>query len=132
MVNHFGDRIVRAIEAKGVAACVGLDPLLDRLPSKVLASCGIDAEFDPRIRTASNAGTAANAILEFGQGVIRAIAPHVPVIKINIAFFERYDAPGIRAYHQLVREAIQAGLIVIGDVKRADIGHSATQYAYAQ
>lgn len=132
MVNHFGDRIVRAIETKGVAACVGLDPLLDRLPSKVLASCGIDAEFDPRIRTPSNAGKAANAILEFGQGVIRAISPHVPVIKINIAFFERYDAPGIRAYHQLVREAIQAGLIVIGDVKRADIGHSATQYAYAQ
>lgn len=132
MNNHFGDRIVRAIEKKRVAACVGLDPMLDRLPPSVLASCQIDDKFDPRIRTATNAGKAANAILAFGQGVIRAISAHVPVIKINIAFFERYDAPGIRVYHKLVGEAMQAGLMVIGDVKRADIGHSSTQYALAQ
>jgi len=47
-------------------------------------------------------------------------------------FFERYHAHGMRAYLELVRYAQEAGLLVIGDVKRADIGHSTTQYAKAQ
>ena len=82
--------------------------------------------------SSASAASIADCLLAFGQGVIRAIAPHVPAIKINIAFFERYYGEGIRAYTQLVREAQQAGLIVIGDVKRADIGHSTAQYAQAQ
>jgi len=63
--------------------------------------------------------------------VIRIVAPHVPAIKVNIAFFERYGHEGIRVYFELVRCARDADLIVIGDVKRADIGHSSTQYAHA-
>jgi len=130
--DHFADRLVRAVEEKGVPACVGLDPLLERLPPTVLKSVGIDSDFDARIRTSENVAKAADAILTYGREVISVIAPHVPIIKINIAFFERYYAPGIRAYHELVRQASQAGMIVIGDVKRADIGHSTTQYAFAQ
>ena len=71
------------------------------------------------------------ALLLYGREVIRAVAAHVPAIKINIAFFEPYHAEGIRVYYELVAEAKAAGLLVIGDVKRADIGHSSTQYAVA-
>ncbi|MCH7993666.1 MAG: orotidine-5'-phosphate decarboxylase [Planctomycetes bacterium] len=92
---------------------------LDGLAEELDGSDDIDKIYEGRLTSGPSINA---AVLEV----------KLKLIKINIAFFERYDAPGIRAYHQLVREAIQAGLIVIGDVKRADIGHSATQYAYAQ
>jgi orotidine-5'-phosphate decarboxylase len=75
---------------------------------------------------------AAEALLTFGREVIDIVTPYVPAIKINIAFFEPYYADGIRTYFALVRHASEAGLVVIGDVKRADIGHSCDQYARAQ
>lgn len=69
------------------------------------------------------------ALLSFGREIIDTVAPIVPAIKINIAFFERLHAAGVSAYFVLIRHAHQAGLIVIGDAKRADIGHTSTQYA---
>ena len=66
------------------------------------------------------------------RDVIRIVAPYVPAVKINIAFFERYYTPGLAVYYELIRQARELGLLVIGDVKRADIGHSTTQYAKAQ
>jgi len=117
---HFADRLTAAIREKAVAACVGFDPVLEKLPESVRPAVG------------ANNNDAVAAIVEFGRGVIRAIAPHVPAIKINIAFFEPFHASGIDAYHELVRASHDAGLLVIGDVKRADIGHTSMQYALAQ
>jgi len=74
----------------------------------------------------------ASAIFDFGRAMIDSVAQHVPAVKINIAFFERYYAEGVRVYGRLVRYAQELGLIVIGDVKRADIGHTTRQYALAQ
>jgi len=124
MTQPFGDRLVAAIEAKRAPACVGLDPVLERLPQGIRpelpAGQGVDSV------------AAAAALQEFCLGVIEAIAPLIPVVKVNIAFFERYRAPGVDAYYRVVRAAQEAGLLVIGDVKRADIGHSTAQYAQAQ
>lgn len=119
MMDHFADRLIAAIKAREAPACVGFDPLPDRLP--------ID------LRPAAGAGDEAfaAAITRFGRGVIEAVAPFIPAIKINIAFFEPYQEHGWRAYTTLVREARAAGLIVIGDVKRGDIGHTSGQYARA-
>jgi orotidine-5'-phosphate decarboxylase len=125
VTTHFADRLDAAIRQKDVAACVGLDPLLDRLPAELQREHGIEPESQQQPEVA------ASALRAFGSEVIKAIAPHVPAIKINIAFFERYRAPGVSAYFQLVRDAQRAGLVVIGDVKRADIGHTSTQYAQA-
>lgn len=116
MAGHFGDRLLAAIKMKNAPVCVGLDPLIERLP--------------PAIRTAHD-HRPWEAILAYGQGVIRVVAPFVPAIKINIAFFEPFGADGFRVYRQLVADAKKAGLVVIGDVKRADIGHSSAQYALA-
>ncbi|MBI1826944.1 MAG: orotidine-5'-phosphate decarboxylase [Planctomycetes bacterium] len=116
-VENFADRLSQAIEIKRAPVCVGLDPLIEKLP--------------PELRASVNAGGAAEAILQFGRGAIEAIAVHVPAIKINIAFFEPYGPDGLRVYHDLVAEAHKHGLVVIGDIKRADIGHTSAQYAAA-
>ena len=132
METHFGDRLIQAIRQKNAPACVGLDPLVERLPPDVLSEAGIPREHDGKIPASCDMGAAADALLTFGREVIQAVAGEVPAIKINIAFFERYYAEGVRAYYELVRQAREADLLVIGDVKRADIGHSSAQYALAQ
>ncbi len=132
METHFGDRLVHAIQKKGVAACVGFDPLIERFPADLLREHGIATTEEGHIEPATAGAKITEAMVDFGQAVMRAIAPHVPVVKLNIAFFERYHVNGIRAYGELIRYAREQGLLVIGDVKRADIGHSTVQYARAQ
>lgn len=129
MSNHFGDRIVGAIEAKGTPACVGFDPVLAKMPPAVLDAHDIKVDYQPT--TTGEAEACAAAILSFGRSVIDVVADHVAILKINIAFFEPFYAAGIGAYHQLIAHAQSAGLIVIGDVKRADIGHTSGAYAMA-
>jgi orotidine-5'-phosphate decarboxylase len=119
----FGDRLVEAINARNAPVCVGLDPSVERLPRSIQQAHDL-----PDHRSDENV---AAAFEEYCGAVCELVAPYVPVVKINIAFFERYHAAGIRAYYRAVKRAQQAGLLVIGDVKRADIGHSTTQYAHA-
>jgi orotidine-5'-phosphate decarboxylase len=112
-MEHFADRLTAAIKARNAPVCVGLDPLIERLP-KTLA------------RTAPT-----QKLEEYGKAVINAVADLVPAIKINIAFFEPFGPGGIETYHQLIGHAHGKDLLVIGDVKRADIGHTSAQYAKA-
>ena len=74
---------------------------------------------------------ATDAIFEFSTKVMRLVAPLVPAVKMNIAFFEKYLWEGIELYYNLVSEAKALGLVITGDVKRGDIGHTAEQYALA-
>ncbi|UCC28907.1 MAG: orotidine-5'-phosphate decarboxylase [Phycisphaerales bacterium] len=128
---HFGDRLVNAIREKNAPACVGFDPLVERFPTSLLSDVGIGMTPDNQLETGTSPGAIVEALLAYGREVIHLVAPYVPAVKINIAFFERYGADGVRAYFDLVKRAREAGLVVIGDVKRADIGHSTTQYAHA-
>lgn len=121
MSAHFADRLLAAIRAKGAPVCVGLDPVYQRLPADLTARAGLD--------DARDLESVLDAVREFCRAVIRIVAPIVPAVKINSAFFERYYTDGVEAYFDLVREASAAKLIVIGDVKRADIGHSSGLYA---
>ena len=123
MTQHFTDRLVAAIKDKSAPVCVGLDPDYGRLPADITDREGFN---DP-----SSVECAVDAIGEFCRRVIRVVAPLVPVLKINAAFFERYYAPGLETYYELVEEARSRGLIVIGDVKRGDVGHSAGSYVKA-
>jgi len=116
MSTHFADRLTAAIRARGTPAVVGLDPVLEKLP----------AALRPRDRRLASAVAAVEA---FGRGVLDAVAPHVPAVKINAGFFEAlYDA-GLAAYYRLVAYAHARGLLVIGDIKRGDIGSTAELYA---
>lgn len=114
---HFGDRLQAAINQRNAPVCVGLDPLFEKLP--------------PALRTGDDLASRCKAFLEFGKGIIESVAAQVPAIKINIAFFEPYGARGLEIYHDLIRFAHQHELLVIGDIKRADIGHTSGQYAAA-
>ena len=105
MNPHFGDRLVHAIREKGTPACVGLDPLIERLPADVLSEAGIPPAPEGQPCPHTDLGAVADALLTFGREIIRTVAPIVGVIKINIAFFERYYTEGMRAYYELVRRA---------------------------
>ena len=111
MAGHFADRLLAAIAEKGSPVCVGIDPRCDRLPEEL------------------RGGDEAAAIEAFGRGVVEAVAGIVPAVKPQIAYFERYGPAGVAAYEGVVAAAKAAGLIVIGDVKRNDIGSTAEAYA---
>ncbi len=131
-MRNFSDRVRAAIADKGTPACVGLDPLVERLPQEMLRKAGVSLTNNGTVSPNTDPAAIANALGLFGREIINLIAPHVAIIKINIAFFEAYHEHGIRVYDELIRAASNAGLITIGDIKRADIGHSSTQYAVAQ
>ena len=123
MASHFADRICQAVSSKKTALTVGLDPVYNHLPVAIRQTKDLDDEND--------AAAAVDAIFEFCTKVLRIVAPLVPAVKLNIAFFERYLWEGIECYYSLVSEANELGLEIIGDVKRGDIGHTAESYAQA-
>jgi orotidine-5'-phosphate decarboxylase len=63
--------------------------------------------------------------------VIEIVAPHVAVVKPNVAFFEALGAPGYGCWFDVIHAAHQRGLLVVGDVKRGDLGSTAKAYAEA-
>ncbi len=123
MAKHFGDRVCEAIHTKRTSLIVGLDPVYNRLPEAIRNHRQMNDEFD--------AAAAVDAIFDFCLQTMRIVAPMVPAVKINIAYFEKYLWEGIETYYALVSEAQELGLEVIGDVKRGDIGHTAQLYAQA-
>jgi orotidine-5'-phosphate decarboxylase len=123
MASHFADRLCQAVKSKKTALTVGLDPVYSRLPAAIRQRKSMDDEND--------AAAAVDAIFEFCTKILRIVAPLVPAVKLNIAFFERYLWEGVECYYALVSEANELGLEIIGDVKRGDIGHTAESYAKA-
>lgn len=123
MPDNFADRLLKAIRSKRTPACVGIDPLYSRLPAEIAEQREMNDETD--------AESALDATLEFCRRIIRIVAPYVPAVKINSAYFERYYWEGVEGYYELLQEAAERDLIVIGDCKRADIGPSAELYAKA-
>jgi orotidine-5'-phosphate decarboxylase len=113
-----------AVDSRHAPAVVALDPVVERLPPELMHGKPRKLPVDP--------DDIAGLLWEYGWRTIRAIHEAVPIVKINSAYFERYHAAGVQVYHDLVGEAAARGLLVIGDVKRGDVGHSAEMYAQAQ
>ena len=123
MSNHFADRLCDAVKNKRTSLVVGLDPVYSRLPEAIRSHRDMNDEQD--------AAAAVDAIFDFCTQVTRIIAPLVPAVKINIAFFEKYLWEGLETFYSLISEAEDLGLEIIADVKRGDIGHTAELYASA-
>ena len=123
MSSHFADRLCDAVRTKRTPLIIGLDPVYNRLPEAIRTHRDMNDEFD--------AAAAVDAIFDFCTQTLRIVAPLVPAVKINIAYFEKYLWEGIESYYALLSEADALGLEVIGDVKRGDIGHTAEMYAAA-
>lgn len=121
MSNNFADRITAAIKEKGTCAAVGIDPVYSKLPKALIERADLN---DP-----TDLPVALDAIIEFCTKAMKIVAPIVPAVKINIAFFEKYLWEGVENYYSLIQEADALGVEVIGDVKRGDIGSTAGSYA---
>jgi len=109
----FADRLAARLDSANTVACVGLDPDIDRIPAVIRETSDNDA----------------HAIERFCLGVIDAVAPIVGVVKPQSACFERFGSRGVAALERVCAAANDAGLIVILDAKRGDIGVSARHYA---
>jgi orotidine-5'-phosphate decarboxylase len=118
---HFADRLAEAVEAKGNPCVVGLDPRLEAIPAslrqQVLGEAPLMCE------------GAAEVLRVFSRELLDIVAPKVPAVKVQAAFFERFGPAGYQAYVDTVAHARRAGLLVIADVKRGDIGSTADAYA---
>ncbi|MBN2711312.1 MAG: orotidine 5'-phosphate decarboxylase, partial [Planctomycetes bacterium] len=112
-MKPFGDRLADAVKYKKSVAVIGIDPNLEKLP--------------PTLRELADSGPQgqSQALTLFGLGIIEAVQELVPAVKPNIAFFEQFGINGLIAYNAICRYAHTRGLIVIGDVKRGDIGSTA-------
>lgn len=91
---------------------IGLDPRLSAFPERLMPG----------------AAPAARIVAFYGEA-LPVIARHAPAVKPNIAFFEGYGSDGYRAYEEVCRMAHEHELLIIGDVKRGDIGSTAEAYA---
>src|SRR5687767_14229324 len=114
--QNFADRLLAAIDAKKTPLIVGLDPVYANLPGVITQHRELNDDEDLE--------AAVDAILEFCTRILKVVAPLVPAVKINSAFFEQYHWYGTEAFHAVVQEAAAHGLIVINDAKRADIGNT--------
>src|ERR671930_1893730 len=115
----FGDRLAEAVERKRSQLLVGLDPRPDLLPVELVG----DVQYDR--------AAAANGCARFCRGIVDAVAPYVVGVKPQLAFFEALGADGMRAFEEACAYARAAGLIVLADAKRGDIGSTARAYAAA-
>jgi orotidine-5'-phosphate decarboxylase len=115
----FADRLAEAVERKRSQLVVGLDPRLDLLPVEL------------RGEAVLGRGEAANAVARFCCGIIDAVGPYVVAVKPQVAFFEALGADGFAALERVCGYARAAGLLVIADGKRGDIGSTARAYASA-
>lgn len=121
MSDVFADRLLASIEAKRAPICVGIDPTFEMFPDAI---AGTGAA-----RNGNDSEAAIDAIFKFTTTVLKIVAPHVPCVKFQSACFEKYLWEGVEAYYSLIQEARELGLMVIGDVKRGDIGSTAEAYA---
>lgn len=119
-MDHFADRLADACHRKGNAVCVGLDPRWDNLPLS-LRDRHADGSLD----------AVARAYEEFCGRVLDCVAPLVPVVKPQMAFFEACGPAGLVALQQVLRRARRLGLLTILDGKRNDIAATASAYADA-
>ncbi|WP_449277415.1 orotidine-5'-phosphate decarboxylase [Leucobacter sp. GX24907] len=108
---NFGDRLAAEIAA-GRHLCAGIDP-----HSPVLAEWGLNDD--------------ASGAERLGRSVVAAAAGTAACVKPQVAFFERFGSAGLVALERVLADARAAGLLVVADVKRGDIGSSFTAYADA-
>ncbi len=117
--THFADRLAEAVERKRSQLVVGLDPRPDLLPVELRGDVHLGRQ------------AAAAACARFCCGLVDAVAPYVVGVKPQVAFFEALGADGLRALEEVCAYSRSAGLQVLADAKRGDIGSTARAYATA-
>ena len=123
-------KLIDGIRRTGAPVVVGLDPNLSFIPQELVEEArqavkNRDAVYEDDLEIA------AEAVWHFNKDIIDAVADLIPAVKPQIAMYEQFGIPGLKAFWRTVRYAREKGLIVIGDVKRGDIGSTSASYAIA-
>ena len=100
---------------------VGLDPMLNYVPEEIKK-----AAFEQFGETLEGAG---EAIWQFNKAIVDATADLIPAVKPQIAMYEQFGIPGLVAFKKTVDYCKEKDLVVIGDIKRGDIGSTSAAYA---
>lgn len=117
------NKLVKKIEENKAPIVVGLDPMLGYIPEQIKAQAY--KEFGETLEGA------AEAVWQFNKGIIDATYDLIPAVKPQIAMYEQFGIPGLVAFKKTVDYCKEKDLVVIGDVKRGDIGSTSAAYATA-
>ena len=113
--------LIAKIQKTNAPIVVGLDPTLKLIP-KFLTDRAVTEQGE-------SLEAIAEAIWQYNKGLVDAICDLVPAVKPQIAMYEQFGIPGLVAYQKTVDYCHEKGLVVIGDIKRGDIGSTSTAYA---
>lgn len=114
-------KLIEKIKKTDAPICVGLDPMLDYIPAHI-----INASIEEYGDTLDAAG---DAIFKYNKGIIDATYDLIPSVKPQIAMYEQFGIPGLIAFNKTVEYCKEKGLVIIGDIKRGDIGSTSAAYA---
>lgn len=109
------DKLIEKIKETKNTTVIGLDPRYEMLPKCVTSKYSQDLE------------GVAKAIVEFNKALIDNTCDIIPAIKPQIAFYEMFGIPGMKAFKETCQYAKEKGMVVIADIKRGDIGSTATR-----
>ena len=115
------DKLITKIKKTGAPIVVGLDPMLNYIPEHIQKKAF--AEFGETLEGA------AEAIWQYNKGIVDATCDLIPAVKPQIAMYEQFGIPGLIAYKKTVEYCKSKDLVVIGDIKRGDIGSTSAAYA---
>lgn len=115
------NKLIAEIQKKNAPIVVGLDPMLNYVPEQIQK-----VAFEEFGETLEGA---AEAIWQFNKGIVDATHDLIPAVKPQIAMYEQFGIPGMIAFKKTVDYCKEKGLVVIGDVKRGDIGSTSAAYA---
>ena len=113
-------RLIEKIQ-KTAPIVVGLDPQLKFIPEQLLKASYKEIGENPE--------GVADAIFKFNKGIVDAVYDIIPAVKPQIAMYEVFGIPGLIAFDKTVKYCREKGLVVIGDIKRGDIGSTSAAYA---
>ena len=115
------NRLVSKIKQTNAPIVVGLDPTLKFIPKHIM-----DKAIQEQGETLE---AAAEAVWQFNKGIVDAVSDLIPAVKPQVAMYEQFGIPGMMAFSKTVSYCKEKGLVVIGDVKRGDIGSTSGAYA---
>ncbi|MDC7291162.1 orotidine-5'-phosphate decarboxylase [Blautia schinkii] len=115
------NKLISKIQKTNAPIVVGLDPMLGYIPAHIQEKAF--AEYGETLEGA------AEAIWQFNKGIVDATCDLIPAVKPQIAMYEQFGLPGIAAYKKTIDYCKQKDLVVIGDIKRGDIGSTSAAYA---
>lgn len=115
------DTLIEKIKKTHAPIVVGLDPMLSYVPEHIQK-----AAFEQFGETPEGA---AEAIWQYNKGIVDAVYDLIPAVKPQIAMYEQFGIEGLKAFQKTVDYCREKGLVVIGDVKRGDIGSTSAAYA---